>query len=47
MQVIDTPGHARLRARALAQFVPAADGIVLVVDAAQGLTGPRVREAGE
>ncbi len=47
MQVIDTPGHARLRARALAQFVPAADGLIFVVDGAQGLTGQRVREAGE
>ncbi|GAA6006545.1 hypothetical protein JCM11491_005000 [Sporobolomyces phaffii] len=47
LHLVDIPGHPRLRARSLAQFLPAADGIVYAIDAASGLTGKNVRDAGE
>jgi len=47
LHLVDLPGHPRLRTRSLAQFLPAADGIVFTIDAAVGLTGKNVRDAGE
>ncbi|GAA5987689.1 hypothetical protein JCM5350_008069 [Sporobolomyces pararoseus] len=47
LHLVDIPGHPRLRTRSLAQFLPAADGIVFTIDAATGLTGKNVRDAGE
>lgn len=47
VHLVDLPGHARLRTRALAQFVPAADGVVFVIDGQSGLSGKTIRDAGE
>ncbi|GAA5906128.1 hypothetical protein JCM8208_000641 [Rhodotorula glutinis] len=47
LHLVDLPGHARLRTRALAQYLPAADGVVFAVDGQGGLTGKNVRDAGE
>ncbi|GAA6058311.1 hypothetical protein JCM3770_003733 [Rhodotorula araucariae] len=47
LHLVDLPGHARLRTRALAQYLPAADGVVFAVDGQSGLAGKNVREAGE
>jgi len=47
LHLVDLPGHARLRTRALAQYLPAADGVVFAVDGQSGLTGKNVRDAGE
>ncbi|GAA5871679.1 hypothetical protein JCM8547_007115 [Rhodosporidiobolus lusitaniae] len=47
LHLVDIPGHPRLRTRALAQSLPAADGIVFTVDASQSLTGKNARDAGE
>ncbi|GAA6001128.1 hypothetical protein JCM10207_007425 [Rhodosporidiobolus poonsookiae] len=47
LHLVDIPGHPRLRTRALAQYLPAADGIVFTIDAATGLTGKNARDAGE
>ncbi|GAA5901618.1 hypothetical protein JCM5296_003334 [Sporobolomyces johnsonii] len=47
LHLVDLPGHPRLRTRSLAQFLPAADGLVFVIDAVTGLSGKNVRDAGE
>ncbi|GAA6026831.1 hypothetical protein JCM8097_005892 [Rhodosporidiobolus ruineniae] len=47
LHLVDIPGHPRLRTRALAQYLPAADGIVFAIDAASGLMGKNARDAGE
>ncbi|GAA5947458.1 hypothetical protein JCM3765_001686 [Sporobolomyces pararoseus] len=47
LHLVDIPGHPRLRTRSLAQFLPAADGIVFTIDAVSGFTGKNVRDAGE
>ncbi|GAA5931673.1 uncharacterized protein JCM15063_001533 [Sporobolomyces koalae] len=47
LHLVDLPGHPRLRTRSLAQFLPAADGIVFTIDALTGLAGKNVRDAGE
>ncbi|KAM0792177.1 hypothetical protein ACM66B_004874 [Microbotryomycetes sp. NB124-2] len=47
LHAVDTPGHPRLRTRSLAQFLPVADGVVFVVDAATGLSGKNIRDAAE
>jgi hypothetical protein len=47
LHLVDIPGHPRLRTRSLAQFLPAADGIVFIIDAVSGLTGKNVRDAAE
>lgn len=41
--LIDTPGHPRLRARALAKNLKGATGAVLLVDGAAGLTAKNIR----
>ncbi|KAH8919510.1 hypothetical protein BT69DRAFT_1337228 [Atractiella rhizophila] len=46
-EVVDLPGHPRLRARQLARHLPHASGIVFVVDGSAGLGGKAIREAGE
>ncbi|GAA5863013.1 hypothetical protein JCM3774_006719 [Rhodotorula dairenensis] len=47
LHLVDIPGHPRLRTRSLAQYLPAADGIVFTIDGAAGLTGKNVRDAAE
>ncbi|CEQ39990.1 SPOSA6832_01581 [Sporobolomyces salmonicolor] len=47
LHLVDLPGHPRLRTRALAQFLPAADGLVFAIDGVTGLSGKNVRDAGE
>ncbi|KAL8293064.1 hypothetical protein RQP46_000758 [Phenoliferia psychrophenolica] len=47
LHLVDIPGHARLRTRALAQFLPAASGVVFTIDASSGLTGKNVRDAAD
>ncbi|KAK4053693.1 hypothetical protein OIV83_001349 [Microbotryomycetes sp. JL201] len=47
LHIVDTPGHPRLRTRLLAQFLPIADGVVFVIDAATGLSGKNIRDAAE
>ncbi|BGP54055.1 hypothetical protein JCM8202_003055 [Rhodotorula sphaerocarpa] len=47
VHLVDIPGHPRLRTRSLAQYLPAADGIVFTIDGAAGLTGKHVRDAAE
>ncbi|BGP14046.1 hypothetical protein JCM10213_002341 [Rhodosporidiobolus nylandii] len=47
LHLVDIPGHPRLRTRSLAQYLPAADGIVFTVDASSGLSGKNARDAGE
>ncbi|GJN88400.1 hypothetical protein Rhopal_001366-T1 [Rhodotorula paludigena] len=47
LHLVDLPGHPRLRTRSLAQYLPAADGIVFAIDGQTGLTGKNVRDAGE
>ncbi|GAA5890225.1 hypothetical protein JCM6882_008760 [Rhodosporidiobolus microsporus] len=47
LHLVDIPGHPRLRTRSLAQYLPAADGIVFTIDASSGLTGKNARDAGE
>ncbi|BGO89767.1 hypothetical protein NBRC10512_004419 [Rhodotorula toruloides] len=47
LHIVDLPGHPRLRTRSLAQYLPAADGLVFTIDGVTGLTGKNVRDAGE
>ncbi|KAI5474917.1 signal recognition particle receptor subunit beta [Pseudohyphozyma bogoriensis] len=47
INIVDLPGHARLRTRLLAQFLPAADKIIFTVDAVAGLSGKGLRESAE
>ncbi|PRQ73976.1 hypothetical protein AAT19DRAFT_15543 [Rhodotorula toruloides] len=47
LHLVDLPGHPRLRTRSLAQYLPAADGLVFTIDGVTGLTGKNVRDAGE
>lgn len=47
LHLVDIPGHARLRTRALAQFLPTASGVVFTIDASTGLTGKNLRDAAE
>lgn len=47
LHLVDTPGHPRLRTRAMAQFLPASDGVVFVVDGKEGTSGKKVAETGE
>ncbi|ORY78481.1 hypothetical protein BCR35DRAFT_305124 [Leucosporidium creatinivorum] len=47
LHLVDTPGHPRLRARSLAHFLPAADGVVFTIDGQTGLSGKSVRDAAE
>lgn len=47
VHLVDLPGHPRLRTRSLAHFLPAADGVVFVVDGNTGLGGKQIRDAGE
>ncbi|GAA5950054.1 hypothetical protein JCM21900_001378 [Sporobolomyces salmonicolor] len=47
LHLVDLPGHPRLRTRALAQFLPVADGLVFAIDGVTGLSGKNVRDAGE
>ncbi|BGP22973.1 signal recognition particle receptor subunit beta [Rhodotorula toruloides] len=47
LHLVDLPGHPRLRTRSLAQYLPAADGLIFTIDGVTGLTGKNVRDAGE
>ncbi|KAK4705787.1 signal recognition particle receptor subunit beta, partial [Phenoliferia sp. Uapishka_3] len=47
LHLVDIPGHPRLRTRALAQFLPAATGVVFTIDSVTGLTGKNVRDAAD
>ncbi|KAK4048705.1 hypothetical protein OIO90_005698 [Microbotryomycetes sp. JL221] len=47
LRIVDTPGHARLRTRSLAHYLPVADGVAFVIDSTNGLGGKHVREAAE
>lgn len=43
IKLIDTPGHPRLRARALAKELSAATGAILLIDGTTGLTAKNIR----